>query len=261
MNDRHPFLYFELRSPPALREYVQTYWGFDVRHASEVITHTVWPDGCLSLLCRVRPGEPGHAVFSGPRVEPLRVPVREGESYRGVRLWPWAIGPLLEVDPSALRDRSGPATDVLGTDAVALPSMAMPQEVFPALERVLLARAASAPAPDPVIRAAVEIISSAAGTCSIAQVASRAGRLGERQLRRRFRAVTGLSPKEYARVRRLRTTGEARIRGGAGWSRLAASFGFADQAHLVREIARMTGLTPTAFEERLQLIEHRDTRA
>jgi len=109
------------------------------------------------------------------------------------------------------------------------------------------------------VRAAVQAISDANGSTRISSVAQRVGR-SERQLRRRFRAVTGLSPKEYARVRRLRVMGQARLVHRHAWSELAAHFGYADQAHLVREIASMTGLTPTAFEQRLQLIEHRGTR-
>ena len=258
MSDETPFLYFEVLPPAPLREYVHAYWGFDVRDAIVGTRHVVWPDGCLSLLCRVTPGGECHAGFSGPRTEPLEVPVASGERYRGVRLWPWAIRPLLDVDPASVRDRNGAVTTLLGPDAGLLQDLRA-EQVLPALEELLLARAQRAGAVDAIVRGAAEAIARSAGKLRIADVAAAAA-VGERQLRRRFRSVTGLSPKEYARVRRLRSTAVARLGGGESWSRLAAQHGFADQAHLVREVATMTGLTPGGFADRLRLIEHRDVR-
>lgn len=263
MSESHPFLYFELLPMPALRPWVQAYWGFDVRRSGPVSEahHTVWPDGTLSLLVRFRSGETARAGYSGPRVQPLRITVAEGDCYRGVRLWPWAIRPLLGIDPARVRDRSGPAMELLDNGAAAaLAAPASPGEAYPALEGVLLERVPNAAAPDPAVRDAVEAIAAADGASRIADIA-RSARLSDRQLRRRFRTATGLSPKEFARVRRLRAAAEARLTDGTGWSTLAARFGFADQAHLVREMGRMTGLTPTALEDRLARIEHRDVRA
>lgn len=259
MSVETPFLYFEVLPPAPLRPYVHAYWGFDVRRADAGARHVVWPDGCLSLFCRVTPEGHGYAGFSGPRVEPLEVPVAAGESYRGVRLWPWAIRPLLDVEPSSVRDRNGPAAVLLGADAGALHAGLAAQHILPALEGLLRARAERASAVDAAVRAAAEAIAESAGTLAVAAAAAAAG-LSERQLRRRFRAVTGLSPKEFGRVRRLRTTAAARMSGGEAWSRLAAQHGFADQAHLVREVLTMTGLTPRGLAERLQLIEHRSIR-
>lgn len=252
-----PFLYLELTPAPALAGLVHAYWEFEVRGPSPVARHTVWPDGCLSFVCPVSPGKPVRIAWSGPRTDPLYVPVREGDRFRGVRLRPYAIGPLLGADPRALRDGGGPAAEILPGTPVVTTGMEAGREAFDALEALLSERAARAPEADHVVRRAVEAIEETGGAGPIQAVASRVG-LSGRQLRRRFGAATGLTPKEYARVRRLRKMTEERILAGGAWSRLAARFGYADQAHLVRECARMTGLTPTAFERRLRLIEHRD---
>ncbi len=257
MGEAPPFLYVELAPAPALARFAQAYWAFEVRGRSPIARHTVWPDGCLSFVCRWRSGEDVLVAFSGPRIDPIHVPVREGDRFRGVRLRPFALGPLLGVDPRSVRDRGGSAADLLPGASSLAAATADAEEAFDALEARLLERAERAPDADPVVRRAVEEIEAAGGTRPIHAVAGRVG-LGGRQLRRRFRAATGLSPKEYARVRRLRTMAGERIMAGGEWSALAARFGYADQAHLVRECARMTGLTPTAFERRLRLIEHRD---
>ena len=97
------------------------------------------------------------------------------------------------------------------------------------------------------------------GLLSIAGLARDAG-IGIRQLQRRFRRVVGLLPKEYARIRRLRSTLEAALRGEACWSAVAYELGYADQSHLIHEVGDLTGLTPAAVRERLGLIEHVDVR-
>ena len=257
MGDAPPFLYVELAPAPALVRFAHAYWAFEVRGRSPIARHTVWPDGCLSFVCRWRPGEDVLVSFSGPRTDPIHVAVREGDRFRGVRLRPFALRPLLGLDPRSVRDRGGPAADILpGASAVAA-ATGNAKEAFETLEARLVERAEHAPDADPVVRSAVEEIEAAGGARPIHAVARGVG-LGGRQLRRRFGAATGLSPKEYARVRRLRTMTAERMMAGGEWSALAARFGYADQAHLVRECARMTGLTPTAFEQRLRLIEHRD---
>jgi len=69
----------------------------------------------------------------------------------------------------------------------------------------------------------------------------------------RFRADVGLPPKSAARVlrfaalvRRLRAGGPA-----LSWAALAADAGYADQAHLTRDVRRCAGLTPTALRATL----------
>ena len=67
----------------------------------------------------------------------------------------------------------------------------------------------------------------------------------ERQLRRRFDTSVGYGPKVLDRVLRLRrfiaTADEADLAGAA------LDAGYADQAHLSRECARLTGLTPSGL--------------
>ena len=76
----------------------------------------------------------------------------------------------------------------------------------------------------------------------VAQVAERVG-LSERQLARSFKRRLGLHPKRFARIARLRRAVQA-AKSGAGLAHAAAAAGFADQAHLSREMKTLTGLSP-----------------
>jgi AraC-like DNA-binding protein len=75
-------------------------------------------------------------------------------------------------------------------------------------------------------------------------VADRIG-LSERYLRALFAREVGLSPKQFARVSRVR-----RVLAGAGrerWAALAEEAGFFDQAHMIADFRSVMGVTPAAF--------------
>jgi AraC-like DNA-binding protein len=81
----------------------------------------------------------------------------------------------------------------------------------------------------------------------------------ERQLRRRVRAATGYGPKTLEQILRFRRALEAaapvQIRASQtmsadrtpDWSRIAAEQGYADQAHLSRQVRSWSGASPRAL--------------
>ena len=56
----------------------------------------------------------------------------------------------------------------------------------------------------------------------------------------------GYPPQQLGRVLRLNRV-VALADAGHGWADIAASAGFADQAHLAREVLALSGLSPTAL--------------
>ena len=72
---------------------------------------------------------------------------------------------------------------------------------------------------------------------------------GERHLRRLVLTHAGLEPRTFQRVARFqRFLALAERTGGDGsLAGLAARAGYADQAHLSREVRALSGLTPTAL--------------
>jgi len=67
--------------------------------------------------------------------------------------------------------------------------------------------------------------------------------ISERHLSRRFRAVFGISPKEFARTARLEKVLVARA-AGLAWADLSYACGFADQAHMINDTRRILGASP-----------------
>jgi AraC-like DNA-binding protein len=70
-----------------------------------------------------------------------------------------------------------------------------------------------------------------------------------------FRAEIGLSPKAYARIRRLQAA--LRLLGSMSGAQVAAEIGCFDQAHFAREFRSFTGMTPTQYSQhRILLPSH-----
>ena len=68
---------------------------------------------------------------------------------------------------------------------------------------------------------------------------------------RRFRDRTGLTPKRFARVRRLQRVVAAVTPGrAADWAQLAADHGYCDQAHLIDDFRDIAGITPGSYRPR-----------
>ncbi|WP_320773407.1 helix-turn-helix domain-containing protein, partial [Streptomyces sp. CRN 30] len=105
------------------------------------------------------------------------------------------------------------------------------------LEEVALERAAASAAPDPLVRSIVAALD--AGR----PVAATADGLGvsARQLHRRSLAAFGYGPKTLARVLRLQRA-LALARKGVPFAETATRTGFADQAHLARDVRDLTGV-------------------
>jgi AraC-like DNA-binding protein len=77
-----------------------------------------------------------------------------------------------------------------------------------------------------------------------------AGALGisHGHLDREFTRVVGLSPRTLARVLRVRRLLEqVDVHDRIVWTSLAAELGWYDQAHLIRDVTRHTGVPPSAY--------------
>ena len=104
--------------------------------------------------------------------------------------------------------------------------------------------------PDPCMQLACQLLDASNGRSSVAALAQQLG-CGLRSLQTRFVAAVGLSPKEYARIRRLQAC--IRLLDGGGLAPAAAALeaGFADQAHATRALRDFAGLTPARLRKAL----------
>ena len=84
-------------------------------------------------------------------------------------------------------------------------------------------------------------------TRPIAAIAAELG-VSHGHLDREFTRVVGLSPRALARLLRLqRLLAGIDVGGDVEWADLAVELGWFDQAHLIRDFKRHTGVTPTRY--------------
>jgi AraC-like DNA-binding protein len=252
--------YRESPPPRELAPLVASFWELAVPgELTEPLTHDVLPDGLASLVY-LRGGAPSRCWLrlSGPRTRAFRAPLAPGDVFWGMRWQAAALGGLFAGAP-ALRDANLDCAEVHPALFSALKGPLDGALAFEEAQAVFCAGLGSLPAivVDERVAAASGLIEASGGDMRIDVVARRVG-LSRRQLERRFRRCTGLTPKTFARARRVRATVLAILRSGAKprWSALAAGAGFSDQAHLGHELSRVTGRTPSSFERTLRTIEH-----
>jgi len=99
---------------------------------------------------------------------------------------------------------------------------------------------------DPV-GAAASLIAARGGDASVEALAA-AHEISRQQFTRRFRAATGLPPRQFARICRFQRLLQALLTTDVnGWASAASRLGFYDQAHMINDFREFTGEPPTRF--------------
>ena len=194
----------------------------------------ILPDGCLDIVWAN-----GHLMVAGPDTTAKLADVQPAVSYAGVRFGPGTGPAVIGAPADELRDRRVPL-----------------DEVWPARPvRDLADRIAAAADPGAVLEAAAArrrrradlvddlapaILARLRAGLPVARTASIVG-LSERQLYRRCLVAFGYGPKTLVRILRMRRA-VALARAGRAFADVSATTGYADQAHLAREMKTLAGV-------------------
>jgi AraC-like DNA-binding protein len=177
----------------------------------------------------------GRLLVAGPDTR-AHVTAGAPGTWVGLRFYPGSAPDFLGVPAHELRDLRVELADLWPVPEVRRlrSRIAGAPDPTTALEEVVAERAAPV---DPVLRALVTRLD--AGR-PVAATADELG-LGARQLHRRSLVAFGYGPKTLARILRLRRA-LALARSGVPYAETAARSGFADQAHLARDVRELAGL-------------------
>ncbi|MFD3510424.1 helix-turn-helix domain-containing protein [Nocardia sp. NPDC058666] len=165
-----------------------------------------------------------------------------------LRLEPGVTRQLLGVSASELTDRAVSLAELpgpLGTFATDLTSIPA-DEAISYLEHTLphhVSETDTERAHRIVLREAISSLTTDTAP-SIPDLATRLA-VSERQLRNIFQTGTGMSPKHFARITRLRQV--LAYAGNTPWSHLAAHTGYYDQSHLTADFRTLMGVPPAAY--------------
>lgn len=255
--------YLELEPPADLRRYVQCVWELRDDAPGEAI-QIVYPDGRCELLAelavplrfhgadgRIRADQP--LCFAGQQLGPIRLQASGPVRCIGVRLAPACSALVAGTGLVHLRDAAPDlrALDADFADAFvhAARALALGRSAEP-LWRLLRERCARF-TPDALAERATAELDARHGELRIAELARRLG-VGLRTLQARFLDAVGMTPKEYARVRRLQALLHTLDAERAAIADAAARHGYSDQAHATRDLRRWTGTTPARLVRALR---------
>ncbi|WP_116951713.1 helix-turn-helix domain-containing protein [Jiangella endophytica] len=211
-------------------------WSSTVATAEE---HRVLPDGCLDLLW-----SSDRLVVAGPDTVAHLASWRPGTPFVGLR-FAAGVGPrVLGLPAHELRDQRVPLDTLWpGADVRRLAErLAEATDPGTLLESVAERRLGEAPPADPVVERVAWRLSQGAAVGAVAREVG----LSARQLHRRSLDAFGYGPKTLARVLRLNRALELG-RSGTPAADAAFAAGYADQAHLSREVRSLTGVTLTTL--------------
>jgi AraC-like DNA-binding protein len=191
------------------------------------------------------------ASVIGTMTRPITVTTTGAVDLLGVRFRPGGLPSFVDLDAAELTDAdadlanfwTGAADEIWHRMAEATPA-----DRLGILRKALACLANQKTQADPFIRHSVGKLEAARGGLRIDDLQKSTG-LSTRQLERKFRRHVGISPKAFARVVRFKGAAAAALANPEtpDWVALAGEFGFADQAHLVREFKTFSDLTPTFY--------------
>jgi len=195
-------------------------------------TNRILPDGCLDLIWR-----DGHVFVAGPDTTAQITAPPPGSRLFALRFAAGTGPAVIGVPADEMVDRQLPLTDLW--PATEIRRVAEADDPMAALECAAMRRWQE---PD---RAMVAVAALAGAGRPVDTIADACG-LSARHLQRRCRAAFGYGPKTLARILRLqRAVGLAVA--GMRFADVSATAGYADQAHLSREVRMLAGVPLSAL--------------
>lgn len=237
------------RAPRAeLAPFVSCVWTGDGAPAT-ADRERVLPTGAMHLVIRL--DEPlviyepaarviGHAVIGGARAAPYIRDVSRPVASVGAQLRPGTAELLLGVPAAALAERHTALDDVWP----GVPALRARLAEAPAADRLAIFEAALVarlPRVRGVHPAVAHALARFARAAEVGAVVDETG-YSHRRFGALFHHAVGLSPKRYCRVQRLQRALAVLQR--ASLAAVASTAGYADQAHLTREVRALTGVSP-----------------
>jgi AraC-like DNA-binding protein len=201
-------------------------WERELREPS--VTR-VLPDGCMDIIWA-----DGVLIVAG--ADTTATISSEPAAYTGLRFAPGDAPAVLGVPASELRDQRVPL-DALWPAATV---RRLTDRVTTAADRGAVLEEIALSLPRPTDPAVAGIVASLAAGASVAETADVVD-MGERRLHRRCLDAFGYGPKTLARILRLQRALEL-ARAGVGFATVAVETGYADQAHLARDVKSLAGV-------------------
>lgn len=250
MSDYPRSVYQEFAPTAPLARFVVCTWTQQIGEGERSYLQHVLPDGCADIIWT----EEAPAFVVGPATRTVLASIPPRSTLVGIRFRPGLAPALLGAPARLLCDREFPLADLCGPLANQLAEQVAEQSTIAAriqqFETTLIQRLGDTglTGTDHAVNMAVSRIARDP-TVRIAELSRSLG-ISSRQLHRRFHDAVGYSPKTLQRILRFqRLLDLARQNQGPQLDLAALAFdaGYADQAHMSRDVREFSERTPTAI--------------
>ena len=219
---------FDYEEKPSTSRFVDVFWQ---THDTSDGTYLAAADACWDMIF-IRSVDEVRALLSGPSSTTTPVPYKAGNRNVGIR---FVRGSFLTHVPATVMVDTTIALPLTGDGSFSLaghdwpvPTYDMVEDFVAGLERLELL------SDDPVVMTALQGDEPATSP---------------RSVQRHFSQVTGLTENRIRTIVRARTAAEM-LQRGVPILDVTHDLGYADQAHLTRDLKRLTGYTPGQTKDR-----------
>jgi len=235
----------------ALDRHVQCVWSNSLPYERPAVLAVV-PDGCIDLTW-----VDGDLVVAGPDVRVAISPIADASPVIGLRFRAGAATNWLRLPMSEIVGTRLPLSEFWGGRAATITARigdaGSTAERMRILEAALAERASDVDPPGSDMGFVFNALRTDFGGRSLSVILDRLD-IGARTLRRRCHAAFGYGPKTLDRILRFqRLLKLARADGGNSLAGLAFEAGYADQAHMTREVRSFSGFSPTGILTQLRV--------
>ena len=257
MNTYHPlqindYVHYRESLPcKALRDKVVCFW--ELKALKREVDYFVIPDGCVDIV--VNCGKEKEVYLSPTLIKPDIFQLAKHETWFGIRLLPAMASQLFSIHLTELKHQAIELRDIQPRWSRFLEEELFEADGFEEKIRVVeefLIQSSSLinGQTDTRLEGFIQTIYHTHGTISIAEANKYF--ISSRQLRRLFQQHIGVSPKKFARIVRSQYFLKTLKTNHQADSLYDAYF---DQAHFIKEIKEMTGLTPRQLIEKFKLLQ------
>jgi AraC-like DNA-binding protein len=235
--------------PVAARRYIKYFWSLE-RSTREVLPplYKSMADGYTEVVFSINGSFKEYYNFGGyvlPQHSNYRtLTIGQNIGLFGVRLYPYAILPLLGISSHEVADNVHDIHSILPRDLVSEIMEATSHEERTSIFcRHLLRKTHTAPT---ILEQAVYRMIETNGLENLADLRSLLS-ISERQLERQFKESVGFTPKQYSRILRFQYSKRRFLGHAKSFAEIAFDCNYADQPHFARDFKEFSGMTVSEY--------------
>lgn len=254
--------YKEIKPSESLHAYIKCFWTLEDQGVRSLNKQRIVPDGCMEMIFHhgdlyrqyLPDGnsiiQPRSFVF-GQITQPLDIEPIGTTRIFGVRFYPEGYQPFSTRAILDFTNKAVSLDDLYGKEGLKLQNKILTasstEKRIEICESFFLTKVTLRKNIDEIIQEAVSIILNERGRVSVSELTEKT-KIQRRHLERKFASVIGLSPKQLAKVIRLKSTINLMFNNQfTTLTSLAYEGEYYDQAHFIKDFKEFTGQTPKNF--------------